>query len=87
MKMGRRLSRGRGIGYVSVQICALLVRQPPDRWPIFIATKAMLSMGQDTNPPDLTKRKSYLCPSPRIDSRWSDPAQRAVTVIPTSTLP
>ena len=24
MKMGRRLSRGRGIGYVSIQICALL---------------------------------------------------------------
>jgi hypothetical protein len=24
MKMGRRLSRARGIGYVSIQICALL---------------------------------------------------------------
>ncbi len=26
------------------------VRQPPDRRPILIATKAMLFMGQDTNP-------------------------------------
>jgi hypothetical protein len=45
MKMGRRLSRGRGIGYVSMQICALLA---PYRRPILIATKAMLFMGQDT---------------------------------------
>jgi hypothetical protein len=45
MKMGRRLSRGRGIGYVSIQICALLA---PCRRPILIATKATLFMGQDT---------------------------------------
>ena len=46
MKMGRRPSRGRGIGYVSIQICALLA---PRRRPILIPTKAMLFMGQDTN--------------------------------------
>jgi len=46
MKMGRRLSRGRGIGYVSIQICALLA---PSRRPILIATKATLFMGQDTS--------------------------------------
>ena len=28
MKMGRRLSRGRGIGYVSIQICALVTASP-----------------------------------------------------------
>jgi hypothetical protein len=33
------------VGYVSVQICALLT---PCRRPILIATKAMLFMGQDT---------------------------------------
>ena len=44
--MGRRRSRGRGIGYVSIQICALLA---PCRRPILIATKAMLFMGQDTS--------------------------------------
>jgi hypothetical protein len=45
MKMGRRLSRGRGISYVSIQICALLA---PCRRPILIATKATLFMGRDT---------------------------------------
>jgi len=34
------------VGYVSMQICALLA---PCRRPIFIATKAMLFMGQDTS--------------------------------------
>ena len=33
------------VGYVSIQICALLA---PRRRPILIATKAMLFMGQDT---------------------------------------
>ena len=28
MKMGRRLSRGRGIGYVSIQICSALTASP-----------------------------------------------------------
>jgi hypothetical protein len=28
MKMGRRRSRGRGIGYVSIQICALITASP-----------------------------------------------------------
>src|SRR5277367_1652308 len=34
------------VGYVSIQICALLA---PCRRPILIATKAMLFMGQDTS--------------------------------------
>src|SRR6201982_3485674 len=34
------------VGYVSIQICALLA---PCRRPILIATKAMLFTGQDTN--------------------------------------
>jgi hypothetical protein len=45
MKMGRRLSRGRGIGYLTIRICAHLA---PCRRPILIATKATLLMGQDT---------------------------------------
>jgi hypothetical protein len=28
MKMGRRLSRGRGIGYVSIQVCSLITASP-----------------------------------------------------------
>ncbi|HXM02851.1 MAG TPA: hypothetical protein VN939_09635, partial [Chthoniobacterales bacterium] len=36
------------VGYVSIQICALLA---PCRRPILIATKAMLFMGQDTRFP------------------------------------
>src|SRR5215471_14966085 len=42
MKMGRRLSRGCGIGYVSLWICALLA---PCRRRILIATKDMLISG------------------------------------------
>ena len=45
MKMGRRRSGHGRIGYVSIQICALLASC---RRPILIATKAMLFMGQDT---------------------------------------
>ena len=49
MKMGRRLSRGRGIGYVSIlDMRPPRVRQLPNRRPILIATKATLFMGQDT---------------------------------------
>ncbi|HXM03421.1 MAG TPA: hypothetical protein VN939_12505, partial [Chthoniobacterales bacterium] len=39
------------VGYVSMQICALLA---PCRRPILIATKAMLLMGQDTRPRGLS---------------------------------
>ena len=47
--MCQRLSRGRGIGHVSISICSVSrVRQPPDRRSILIATKAMLVTVQDT---------------------------------------
>jgi hypothetical protein len=46
MKMGRRLSGGRRIGHVSIQICSLLA---PCRRPILIATKCLLFRGQDTS--------------------------------------
>jgi len=55
MKMGRRLSRGRGIGYVSIQIYALLA---PCRRPVLIATKATLFMGQDTKSKGKPKQRS-----------------------------
>jgi hypothetical protein len=51
MKMGRRLSRGRGIVTYRLRYAPLLppVRLgPPCRWPVLIATKARLFMGQDT---------------------------------------
>jgi hypothetical protein len=51
MKMGRRLSRGRGIVTYRLRYAPLLppVRLgPPCRRPILIATKARLFMGQDT---------------------------------------
>jgi hypothetical protein len=45
MKIGRRLSRARGIGHASIQICSA---SRALRLPILIATKAMLVTGQDT---------------------------------------
>jgi hypothetical protein len=46
MKMGRRLSGGRRIGHVSIQIRSLLA---PCRRPILIATIDLLFRGLDTN--------------------------------------
>ena len=53
MKKGRRLSRGRGIGYVSIQICALITATPA-RTALPTAhfdrnESHVLFMGQDTN--------------------------------------
>ena len=47
MKMGRR-RRCSSVTYRFRYAPLLGVRQPPDRRPILIATKAMLFMGQDT---------------------------------------
>jgi hypothetical protein len=46
MKMGRRRSGSRRIGYVSIETRSLLA---PCRRPILIATKYLLFRGQDTS--------------------------------------